>query len=222
MPNKYKRLIEFKNKINLLSWDKFNKDVYLDEFNYLINKLDFDINEVIEDYDNIPHRYVTPLLYLLEIKYSCFSDLVLEESLPLINKKIIISSTLEHSLLTVMLDSIQAKGISTDVLIPLFLHFEDLEALDRISSIDKKISMINYLILKSSDYVVSKDFFDLMKQKRIEFQDYKQHSIISSLEFNLNQSLSEIKNLKNKSQILIDIQSKVEFFIKDIETHLQI
>jgi len=221
MKKKYERLIAFKEKVNLLAWNEFNKDkeIYLEEFAHLINEINFNINEVIEDYDNIPYRYVTPLLYILEINHNCFIDLIFEKGLPLINRKIVVNDKLEYDLLTVMFESLQFKGASSDVLTPLIFHFEDIGFLNRIRSSDKKLNIIDYFLLKSKDFVVSNDFLELLKSKRTEFQKDKKRFLMSSLKLSLGQSLNEIKKIKSENKNLIDIEKKIKSLKQTIDKY---
>jgi len=186
-----------------------------EDFKKLIEKKDFNINEVVVNFEFI-YRYVTPFIYIFLTEDFELINKVLDNYMGKINPKIIVkpeiknTKDLEYDLLSVLYSSLYCRHQTYNLMLPLIYHFESLDFLKEENTISKKISIVNFIIKQSDIYKCSTKFKKELKNKLDQLYKEQEAFIVGKISLMIKQISNEIDNLNNPTSKLLQIKDRLK------------
>jgi len=192
----YADLKAFAERVNGIPYNRFRpkRDELIRELDALLSSDEFDVNAVIEDYVGI-YRYITPLTYVLMISDPVLCQYGRDMLLPSIRPSFKVGEHLEYNLLSVTFSNLEQIYQTTDVIIPLVFHFEDISFLDEMSASEKMVSLLKYLIKVADKHDASDAFKAAIADRLPKAVQSQEKSILSRLLSDLEYAELKMKEL---------------------------
>jgi hypothetical protein len=201
---KYQKLINICKALEPYLQDKQKEEDMVNlAIDYIENDTEFNINDIITNYHE-RYRYTTilePILKTNKYKlithvYKRFNVLCNEDIECGINKAFNVGGV-AFNLLTVLYGNLSYGGYTRDVTTELIFLFKHLEFLKEKSSIEQKLTTMDYLITQSQNtiYRCKDDFLLELKTKYQELLKEKEQKILSDFKLNIIKIKSKIEEL---------------------------
>lgn len=155
---------------------------------------DFNINDVVHNY-HCPHRYTTPLEFILSTENYKMIKSVLEKYINVIQKDIIVNDTQSFNLLTVLYSNLDYDNCVTDSITPLVFKFESLDFINVVGNFEQKLVILRYLINQKDNYQCNDDFLNSINSKYQEVLHEQEQFIFKKFTNYVEQTQNLVNNL---------------------------
>lgn len=155
---------------------------------------DFNINDVVHNY-HCPHRYTTPLEFILSTENYKMIKSVLGKYINVIQKDIIVNDVQSFNLLTVLYSNLDYDNCVTDSITPLVFKFESLDFINVVGNFEQKLVILRYLINQKDNYQCNDDFLNSINSKYQEVLHEQEQFIFKKFTNYVEQTQSLVNNL---------------------------